>query len=312
MREKKIPVWLDTDTGVDDAAAILTALQQPALELVGISSAAGNVEQAKTFRNARAVVALAKTDVKVYPGAEKPLRIPLVTAPYVHGTDGLGGAVIPDSTAPKETMPAWDALYEAARKYKGELVTAAVGPLTNIAYALFAHPDLKDYVKEIVIMGGAAEGGNVTPCAEFNIYADPEAAEAVFGSGIPMVMAGLDVTMKAYITRQEMDTLASHPSPVTDFTLHSLGLEYAFTKKLGMGEKFIPHDVCALLYIAHPEMFKKEKAGVHVELNSSLARGKTVTDLWSDAKFADRHVEILLDVDREAFVQQVLDALRRY
>ena len=154
----KIPVWIDTDTGVDDAVALLTAVyleRKGLLEIRGISAVCGNAELDKTFENARNVMYLAgREDIPVFPGAEKPLLVELSTAPYVHGEDGLGGAKIPPSPAARENMPAWDALYLCARECAGELELILMGPETNAAIALRKHPDLPKYLKRILIPTG--------------------------------------------------------------------------------------------------------------------------------------------------------------
>ena len=196
----RIPVWFDTDIGVDDAAAFLVLNKLPQLVLKGISAVAGNVELDFTYPNARNICALAKSYYPVYKGAAKPLFRELHTAHDIHGPEGLGRAKLPVSDAPHTTIPAWDAIHEAAVEAGGELQIIAVGPLTNIAITIAKYPDLRTLVRRIVIMGGGAARGNVTPAAEFNIYTDPHAAQMVFKSGIPVVMCGLDVTMDAYLT----------------------------------------------------------------------------------------------------------------
>ena len=209
-----VPVWIDTDTGVDDAIALMAAIalqRQKKLEIVGISAVCGNAEQARTFENARNVVNLAgRPDIPVYPGASKPIMVELQTAAYVHGEDGLGGAVLPASKAARETEMAWDALYRCAREWKGELELILIGPETNAAIAFQKYPDLKNYLKRILIMGGAAVGGNRTPAAEFNIWVDPHAAQIVFKSQVPIIMCGLDVTMRAELNSAKIDTRESY------------------------------------------------------------------------------------------------------
>ena len=308
----KIPVWIDTDTGVDDALALLVAFQLEQLDIVGISAVCGNVEQEKTFRNARAVTALANRSVPVYPGAEKPLMTTLEPAYYVHGEDGLGGAIIADSQEPLETKMGFDALYEAAKKHPGELEVIALGPLTNIALAIAKYHDFGKYIKRIIMMGGAAEGGNKTPCAEFNIYVDPEAAQGVFLSGIPIVMAGLDVTMKAYLEKEELDRIFEKKTAVSEFLYAAVQKAIAFMECGGWADRFVPHDVVPVLYTVYPDLFRAEHCGVYTEIHSLPARGRTVTDIWSDQKFTDRHVDVLMDVDRERFVQIITEKLASY
>lgn len=307
----KIPIWFDTDLGVDDAVALLSIGKLPQLELLGISAVAGNAELHHTFENARNVCRLADLNVPVYPGAEHPLFVPLRTAPLVHGENGVGEVELSPSEAPRETNLAWDALYKAAKAARGELQVIAVGPLTNLATALGKYPDLKTLLKRILLMGGAAQGGNVTPAAEFNIYGDPHAAQMVFKSGVPVVMCGLDVTLKAYLTPEEVDEIGSHDTPVCRFVHQSNQLALAFNERIS-APGLCCHDTCPVLFLACPELFSGEEAGVYVETRGEVTLGKTVTDLWSDKQFADRHVFVVLDVDREKFIAKVRELLLSY
>lgn len=197
MTNKQIPVWIDCDTGTDDSVAIMLAHALPELSVIGLSAVAGNSPLYNTFPNTRRVVHLLGADYPVYPGAERPLmREPHVAGKF-HGENGLGDVELPlPDTAPESTF-AWDALYATAKRMPGELRLVATGPLTNVAIALTKYPELKQLLHSIALMGGAAVGGNVTPAAEFNIYDDPDAAQIVFKSGVPLVMCGLDVTMQA-------------------------------------------------------------------------------------------------------------------
>lgn len=306
-----IPIWFDTDLGVDDAVALLCAHRLPGLDLRGISAVAGNAELRRTFENARNVCHLAGIRVPVYPGAEHPLFVPLHTAPLVHGENGVGDVELPLSPAPKETKPAWDALYEAAKAAGGELQVIAVGPLTNLATAFGKYPELKTLLKRILIMGGAVREGNVTPAAEFNIYGDPHAAQMVFRSGVPVVMCGLDVTMKAYLTPAEVDGIGGLGTPVCRFVRESNQLALNFFERLN-GPGLCCHDTCPVLFLACPELFSGEEAGVYVETRGTLTLGKTVTDLWSDKQFSDRHVFVVLDVDRDRFAAKVGELLASY
>lgn len=308
-----IPIWIDTDTGVDDAVALLCALKLDKLAILGISSVAGNVEHAKTFKNCRNVLAYAgREDIKVYPGAIKPMCVELDDASEVHGKDGLGGVVIPESPAEKETMHAWDAIYEAAKKEGGKLQIVAVGPLTNIANAIISHPDLKGMVKRILIMGGAAVGGNATMAAEFNIYADPHSAETVMQSGIPVVMFGLDVTVDAYLNDKDIQDIRDFNTKISKFFADVVQSNLNFYIKNYKREILCIHDACPLIYLQYPEIFTGQKAGVYVETQSRLCFGKTVTDIWSDTKFKTRETMVMLGVDREKFASTLKGLLQQY
>lgn len=308
-----IPIWIDTDTGVDDAVALLCALKLDKLAIRGISAVAGNVEHAKTFKNCRNVLAYAgREDIKVYPGAIKPMCVELDDASEVHGKDGLGGVVIPDSPAEKETMHAWNAIYEAAKKEGGKLQIVAVGPLTNIANAIISHPDLKDMIERILIMGGAAVGGNATMAAEFNIYADPHSAETVMQSGIPVVMSGLDVTVDAYLDSKDIQDIRDFNTKISKFFVDVVQSNLNFYIKNYKREILCIHDACPLIYLQYPEIFTGQKAGVYVETQSRLCFGKTVTDIWSDTKFKTRETMVMLGVDREKFASTLKGLLQQY
>lgn len=308
---KKIPLWIDCDPGVDDAAAILAALQLEELDIKGVSAVSGNVLIDKTYPNARALVALGgRADIPVYRGADRPLRREPITAAYVHGENGLGGMDIPASTAPEQEKKAWDALYDAALEAKGELVLVAVGPLTNIGMALAKYGDLPKLIKKAVIMGGGATMGNTTPAAEFNIYVDPEAADMLFSSGIPVVMCGLDVTLKAMVMPDEIAKLADY-GPQGKLLNGALQGSLAFVRTFGF-EGVPLHDVCAVLYCVEPELFTTEPAGVRVETKGIYTAGKTVTDLYSDYQMDVKNALVALDVNRDAFAGRFMELMEKY
>lgn len=307
MIEAKYPVWIDVDTGVDDAAALLTASRLAQLDIRGISAVAGNVELARTFANTRNVCRLAGLHVPVYRGADRPLLRPLCTAAEVHGADGLGGVVLPESDAPVETLPAWDALYQEAVRQKGELQLIAVGPLTNLAIAFSKYPALPGLLKRILIMGGSSKDGNVTPAAEFNIYVDPDAAQVVFKCSAPLVMCGLDVTMQAMLLPEEIEAIG-RTGTVGRFFRDSVQRALAYHQENGTPGMCL-HDVCPVLFVTHPHLFQGQEAGVYVETQGTVTLGKTVTDLWSDFQFPKKNAFVVLDVDRDAFASLVRDML---
>ena len=311
---ERIPVWIDTDCGVDDALALLCAFRLPELEIVGLSATAGNVTLENTYRNTRDIAALAgRKDIPVYKGAEKPWIAAPRTSEYVHGTDGLGGAKIAHSDAPETEGHAWDALYSKAKELNGELRIVAVGPLTDIANTIIKYPDFPDYVKELCIMGGVLAGpGNTNMTAEFNIMGDPHAAACVFKSGIRIVMFGLDVTLQAYLTKEEVDVISNTGNDVCRLIGEATAKTLALYKTLGLGEIMCMHDSCPVLYLAHPEFFSGKECCVRVETGGEHGFGKTVSDLYSDAKFGDKNTLAMLKVDREAVVKLVTDIYWSY
>src|SRR6202049_1708005 len=209
-------VIIDTDPGVDDALALLLAMRSPELKIEAITPVAGNVPLELTLPNALRMVEIAgRTDIPVAPGARAPLVRRLVTASYVHGENGLGGAVFPEPTTKPIAIPAPEMIRQIVRKYPGEITLITIGPLTNIAIALNLDPELASMVRAIVMMGGSLSGGNITPAAEFNVYVDPEAARIVFQSGIPITMVGLDVTRKTSLTEEHVRTLEAAKNPVS-------------------------------------------------------------------------------------------------
>ncbi len=304
-------IWIDCDTGTDDAAAILAADAEPALEIAGISAVAGNVPLAYTYRNTRYLKKLTGAAWPVFAGADKPLIRPQVTASHVHGENGLGDVELKeesgeDAYGEESAEKAWDALYRAA--CEDELTLVATAPLTNIAIAFKKYPDLPGRLKRVVLMGGAAVGGNVTSCAEFNIFCDPDAAKIVFSSGADIVMCGLDVTNQVFITREELDALAQAGGEKARFLRGMVEKPLSFAEEWGY-PGFVIHDLCPVFYLAHPEWFSGLTCGVAVETKAPLAMGKTVTDLMSDKKFEDRNVLVLLTADREAIVRRFTELM---
>ena len=311
MLEKKIPIWLDTDPGVDDAMAMALLFALEEYDVKGVSAVAGNVELEKTFRNARDLVAFfGRKDVPVYAGADRPLFRAPRTAYFVHGENGLGNVPLPASDAPVEQQPAWDALYEAAKAADGELTLVAVGPLTNVALALSKYGTLPKLLKRIVIMGGSSSYGNATPAAEANIVCDAEAASTVFQCGVPIVMCGLDMTLKTVMSPAELDAMGAL-NPTAKFLRDAAQHGLAYSQAHGIDGMAL-HDPTAVLYPLYPELFSGEEAGVAVETKGTITYGKTVTDLYSDKQFTFKNALVLLDVDKAKLFETVTELLKRY
>ena len=307
----KFPVWLDCDVGVDDAIATMAAHALEAIDLLAISTVSGNASLEHTFSNAHRMNGLMRTHYPVYRGAARPLIADPLPASHFHGSNGLGDVELPmPQDAALSDTPAWDALYDCAKQHPGQLRLIAIGPLTNVAIALTKYPALKTLLHTILIMGGAAVGGNVTPAAEFNIFEDPEAAQIVFKSGVPIVMCGLDVTMKAMLYPEDWDELAATGTVAGKFTRDCVQCAWTFSQKYGLSGVAM-HDACPVLYLAHPELFKAERAGVYVETQGSVTRGKTVTDLYSDKQFETKNAMVVLGVDRDKFIGVLKDCIRK-
>ena len=276
-------IIIDTDPGQDDAVAILLALASPELEVLGITCVAGNVPLPLTAKNARVVCELAgRTDIKVFAGCDRPLVRPLVTAEYVHGKTGLDGIALPEPAMALQPGHAVDFLIETLRREPAGTVTLCpLGPLTNIATALQKAPDIAPRIAEIVLMGGAYfEVGNTTPAAEFNIHVDPQAAEIVFHSGVPLVVLPLDATHQVLTNRARIEAFRGLGTPVG----HAVASWTDFFERFDMekyGSEGAPlHDPCVIAYLLQPDLFEGRHINVEIETVSELTMGMTVADWW--------------------------------
>ncbi len=308
-------IIIDTDPGQDDAMAILLALAAPeAIEVLGITAVAGNVPLALTQKNARIICELAgRPDVRVFAGCDRPMVQPLVTAEHVHGKTGLDGIALPDPTMPLQATHAVDFIVETLRSQPADTVTLCpLGPLTNIATAFRAAPDIVARVQQIVLMGGAYfEVGNITPAAEFNIYVDPEAAEIVFKSGVPLTVMPLDVTHRVLTTRPRIEAIRALGSPVG----HAVAQWTDFFERFDMakyGHDGAPlHDPCVIAYLLAPHLFSGRQINVEIETVSALTRGMTVADWWGVTDRA-KNAMFMGDVDAAGFYDLLTGHLARY
>ena len=307
-------IIIDTDPGQDDAVAILLALASPEeIEVLGLTAVAGNVPLDLTAKNARIVCELAgKTDVPVYAGCDRPLGRDLVTAEHVHGKTGLDGPNLPDPKMPLAEGHGVDFIIDTLRAHEAGTVTLCpLGPLTNIASALQKAPDIAEKVQEIVLMGGAYfEVGNITPTAEFNIYVDPQAADIVFRSGIPIVVMPLDVTHKALVTQPRNDAFRALDTPVGVAVAQMTDFFERFDKEKYGSEGAPLHDPCVTAYLIRPELFKGRHVNVEIETASELTLGMTVADWWG---VTDRAPNALFvgDLDADGFFDLLTERLAR-
>ena len=307
-------IIIDTDPGQDDAVAILLALASPdEIEVLGITAVAGNVPLPLTAKNARIVCELAgRTDIPVFAGCDAPLARKLVTAEHVHGKTGLDGPDLPDPTMPLQEMHGVDFIIDTLRSAPANSVTLCpLGPLTNIAKAFNDAPDIIEKVQEIVLMGGAYfEVGNITPTAEFNIYVDPEAADIVFKSGVPITVMPLDVTHKALVTQPRNDAFRAIGNAAGIAVAQMTDFFERFDKEK-YGSNGAPlHDPCVTAYLIRPDLFTGRHINVEIETGSDLTLGMTVADWWG---VTDRpaNATFMGDIDADGFFALLTERLAR-
>jgi purine nucleosidase len=274
------PILIDTDPGQDDAVALLLAFgARDRLDIRAITTVAGNVEIEKTTANALRIRDLAaRPDVPVYRGAEAPLVLPLETAAYVCGPDGLAGAGLPPSAQRPAAGHAVDAIIALLRAAPEGLVLCPLGPLTNVALAIRVAPDILPKINRIVLMGGAIGLGNVTPAAEFNVYVDPHAAAIVFGCGRPIVMMGLGVTHQAIATPAQVAAFAELGS-ATGRAIHGMLSRPRYSGAATAGHPM--HDPCVIAFLLWPELFSGRDCPVEVSTEGGPQRGRTTID-WNN------------------------------
>lgn len=279
-------IVLDIDTGIDDALAILLALNSPELDLIACTTVSGNTTVSQATTNTLAVLELAgRSDIPVATGATRPLTRRLTTATFFHGANGLGNIELPAPKTTAQALPAPKFLIETAHRYSGELTVVATGPLTNLALALILDPHWLEHLKRLVIMGGAVRThGNVTPVAEANFYNDPEAAQAVFNAGslgANITLVGLDVTGQTRLGWSEIAHLEQKLDNLSPQTRLSVDLLRFYTKSYGESREAWLHDPLAVGIAAQPDLVRTERMQVDIETVSSLTRGQSVG--FSDA-----------------------------
>jgi len=300
-----VPILIDCDPGHDDAIAILLALASPEVEVLGVTTVAGNQTLDKTTRNALKILELAgRADIPVAAGADRPLTRTLRTAAHVHGESGLDGPDLPEpSTRPVDV----DAVDLLAELIEPGVVLVPTGPLTNVALLLQRHPDVRDRLDRIVWMGGAIAEGNVTPAAEFNAFVDPEAAAAVFASGIDVTMIGLDVTHQALFTPAHAERLRGTGSAgrvvaeLADFFLE-------FHRRLYRFEGAPIHDAVAVAHVIDPTLVETLRCNVAIETQSQHCDGRTVVDRWLVLD-APRNADVGTGIDSERFLELLVDRI---
>lgn len=306
------PIILDCDPGHDDALAILLALARPEVRLLAVTTVGGNADVRRTTHSALAVLTLAgRTDVPVAMGAEGPLVRPLRVAADVHGESGLDGADLPEPAAVPVPEGAVALMARLIRGSPSPVTLVPTGPLTNVASLLRAHPELRQRIARICLMGGSIGEGNATASAEFNIWVDPEAAAEVFDCGLPVTMMGLDVTHQARVTVAESDAWATLGTR-TGQVFADLFRFFARFHRDRYGWDGSPiHDAVAVAHVLDLGLVRTEPYRVDVETTSELTRGRTVVDLHGLAG-RPPNVDVGVSIDRERFLGLIRDALAAF
>ncbi|MBV6713373.1 ribonucleoside hydrolase RihC [Paenibacillus chitinolyticus] len=305
MSVRKTPIIIDTDPGIDDAVAIGVALHHESLDVKLLTTVAGNVSVDKTTQNALKLIEFFGTGTPVARGAKQPLCMPYEDSSHIHGESGMGGYEFPEPTTNIHAEHAVHAIRETIMRSEEKITLVPIGPLTNIALFLAMYPELKPRIERIVLMGGSASAGNHTQTAEYNIYADPEAAKMVFASGLDITLVGLDVTRKATLTPDNVVKIRDLNE--TGNMLYSMFQHYR-GGSLKTGLKM--HDLCAIAYIVKPELFKTQKYFVDVENAGVYTVGTTIVD-QNNRYNKEPNVNVCLDIDVDAFRTWAIECIAK-
>lgn len=303
-----IRVIIDCDPGHDDMMAIMLATASEEIDLLGVTTVAGNQTGDKTFENVLRILTLINEEIPVARGADKPLLRELVTAPEFHGQSGLDGAKLPEPAIQPLDSDAVDFIINMLEESLERIVLVPTGPLTNIAMVLLKNPAIKAKIDRIVLMGGGMHDSNVTPASEFNIYVDPEAAKIVFESGVPITMVGLDVTNRALMSFKEIESIIKTNGAISS-KVGPLLKFFANANKNIFGLNGAPiHDALAIAAVIDPTVIETKFLNVQVEVAGYLTRGATVVDIYGITGKSP-NVDVALEVDTPKFVAYMMNAI---
>lgn len=306
----RIPVILDGDPGHDDAIAWVLANASPILDIKAVTSVCGNQTMEKTTYNTLRICTLIGLNVPIAKGRIKPLLKEPMVAPNVHGQSGLDGPALPEPAFDLVDMDAVTLIAKVLKESDEPVTLIPTGPLTNIATLFLAHPELKSKISHIYIMGGGIHHGNWAPAAEFNIQVDPEAADIVFRGGVPITMAGLDVTEKAQIYPEEFEIIRQVGNPVAKTVAEWFEFFFQYHKALGYRGAAV-HDAVAVAAVTNPEIFEVRDMYVEVETEGDYCKGATVGDIRGKLG-KEPNVHVLWNLDRDAFAKLLIDAVKTY
>lgn len=319
-RIPEVPVIIDVDTGIDDIIALSAALKSEKLHVLGITTVAGNQSLDMTTRNTlNALTLMGREDIPVAAGASKPLERPLRDAGHIHGDNGLGGYRFPVEGRKKPVAaPAWDFIRTLLLSAPEPVTIIALAPLTNIAILLRDFPEVKGRIERIVFMGGSIRAGNPTPVATFNVLCDPEAARFVLKAGVPFTMCSLECTRTSFLTPQDLAEVRSIRNPVAEMvgTVTDFYRTRCAAERIHLlhPDSLAIHDLCTIAAVTHPGLFEGERYYADVETKGELTTGFTLVDYENNLKKRDeeRNVLFLVRVEREPFVRNYIETLKRY
>lgn len=309
MEKRKI--ILDCDPGQDDAVAIMMAAKHPAIDLLGITIVAGNQTLENTVRNGLNILSHLDLEAPLYAGCSQPMVRRQVTAGHIHGETGLDGPVFGPLTRAPEPGHAVQFIIDTLMASDGGITLVPTGPLTNIAMAMRLEPRIVEKIREIVLMGGSCQLGNVTPAAEFNIYADAEAAHVVFHSNCPIVMMGLDVTMQALCDAQIIRRMEKIGNPASTLFADLMHF-FTRTRKEVFGWDAGPlHDPVCIAYLIDPSCFEVREMFTEIEIRSESCYGRTLCDYYH-VTGNEPNARVALKLDADRFWDIVEESIRRY
>lgn len=318
--QKRTPLLIDCDTGIDDMISFVLTLQSDKLDIRGVTTVAGNVNlSATTYNTLNGLALMGREEIPLAAGESGPLMCKLKDASEIHGDSGLGDYVFEHPTDKKPvSQNGAEFLYETLMASEEKIVILALAPLTNIAKLLELHPDCKDKIEKNVFMGGSIFSGNPTPVATFNVWVDPEAARIVMKSGVPFVMCPLDTTREAYFTDEEIARISTVKNPVAEMVEKTAVFCYQMDIKNVNGKKRFKglciHDLCTAAYVTNPELFETVKYYGDVETKGTLTRGFTMIDYEGilGKSEEEKNIEYICSVDREGVVNVFFEALKSY
>jgi purine nucleosidase len=317
---KKIPLIMDCDPGLDDAIALLLALASPEeIDLLGVTTVIGNASAEQTQENARRICELAgRLDVKVFKGCPRSFFMKsfmthtTYTGADIHGDTGLGGCNLPRPTMPLQSQHAVHFIIETLLKAEEKVTIAPTGALTNIACALIMEPRIKEKIEKFIVMGGSIGLGNITPSAEYNFYTDPQAAYALFMSGIPIVMIGLDTTRQTQISEEWLKTIKTLNTPVSEAIIDMLSYYARPGAILEPGvSSGVLHDPNVIAYLLNPTLYEGREAHVEIDVSSTIMTGRSIVDWYGKRQYKSNAMAIN-QVDSDGFFNLLTERLKRY